>query len=430
MKYMRQVKKYIGMGVLVGVVSVVYGSLPVRAVSLGEQLGGRMLLQVEAHGEAWYVNPVDQQRYYMGRPADAFDLMRELGLGISNADLARIPTSDSSSAGDRGLVNRLRGRILLQVESKGEAWYVNPVDGKRYFLGRPADAFSLMRELGLGINNQNLATITIARDIPTQPASSVIDVSHTQPDTVVQTDVDLPGPLPAVVGTPLNTPLTQAGIFNETNKQRTENGLTAFKENKALNQAALKKVQDMADQQYFEHVSPQGKDVTDLAHEVGYAYIRVGENIAVGNTFTDESLLIAWMNSPGHRANILNSAFTEVGVAAVPGVYQGMDVWFAAQEFGRPQSDCPIIDDAIKTRIDEINAMLDELQTRITNQKSILTSYGTVDTTNQEEVDAYNADVEVYNTLIADYNERQAVLEDLAIRYNMQVEAYNTCAGL
>jgi hypothetical protein len=62
---------------------------------------------------------------------------------------------------DQGLVNQLKGRILLQVERNGEAWYVNPTDEKRYFLGRPADAFAIMRQLGIGITNADLAGISI-----------------------------------------------------------------------------------------------------------------------------------------------------------------------------------------------------------------------------------------------------------------------------
>ena len=60
------------------------------------------------------------------------------------------------------LSERLSGRILLQVEEKGEAWYVFPSDNKRYFLGRPEDAFDLMRNLGIGISNENLAKIPVA----------------------------------------------------------------------------------------------------------------------------------------------------------------------------------------------------------------------------------------------------------------------------
>ena len=48
-----------------------------------------------------------------------------------------------------------KGKIFLQVESRGEAWYVNPADGKRYFLARPADAFNVMRKLGAGLTNGN-----------------------------------------------------------------------------------------------------------------------------------------------------------------------------------------------------------------------------------------------------------------------------------
>lgn len=60
------------------------------------------------------------------------------------------------------LSERLVGKILLQVEDLGQAWYVNPVDGLRYYLGRPADAFRIMRNLGLGITTSDLAMIEIA----------------------------------------------------------------------------------------------------------------------------------------------------------------------------------------------------------------------------------------------------------------------------
>lgn len=181
------------------------------ATSLQERLSGRILLQVEEHGEAWYVNPVDQNRYYMGRPSDAFAIMRSFGLGATNADLNKIPIGlirrsgrDSDNDGLTDLfeysqgtntrlvdtdgdgysdleeilneysplnpapekiyynpadAERLAGRILLQVESAGEAWYVNPVDNRRYYLGRPADAFTLMRTFGLGITNADLNTM-------------------------------------------------------------------------------------------------------------------------------------------------------------------------------------------------------------------------------------------------------------------------------
>jgi len=170
---------------------------------------GRIYLQVEEKGEAWYVNPLNGNRYFLGKPDDAYNLMRNLGLGITDANIAQIPVgllaSDSQDSDQDGLsdlqetalntdmlspdsdnddysdyaeienwknpnglgalaknttlINRLKGRILLQVEKHGEAWYVNPANGKRYFLGRASDAFAVMRALGIGITNANLAKI-------------------------------------------------------------------------------------------------------------------------------------------------------------------------------------------------------------------------------------------------------------------------------
>ncbi len=129
--------------------------------TVAERTSGYILLQVEKNGEAWYVYPKTLTRFYLGRPADAFDIMRRLGLGISNANLAKIPVAGSSQPGDAGLRARLSGYILLQVEKNGEAWYVYPKNKQRYYLGRPADAYSIMRSLGLGITNVNLAQIPI-----------------------------------------------------------------------------------------------------------------------------------------------------------------------------------------------------------------------------------------------------------------------------
>ena len=69
---------------------------------------------------------------------------------------------NSTSAAPAG--ESLRGKILLQVENNGEGWYVHPDSGERYFMGKPLDAFNLMRELGVGITNDNLNQIDISSD--------------------------------------------------------------------------------------------------------------------------------------------------------------------------------------------------------------------------------------------------------------------------
>ncbi|NCU43348.1 hypothetical protein EOL72_03315, partial [Candidatus Falkowbacteria bacterium] len=119
-----------------------------QANSLGAKLSGRILLQVEQNGEAWYLNPEDQRRYFLGRPDDAFQVMRELGLGISEENFNSLPR-EGKSGGNLELAKKLAGRILLQTEKNGEAWYFDPLDLKAYYLGRPDDAFKIMREHGL-----------------------------------------------------------------------------------------------------------------------------------------------------------------------------------------------------------------------------------------------------------------------------------------
>jgi len=124
---------------------------------LGTRLSGKILLQVEDSGKAWYVSADnDNQRIYLGSPEEAHCLMKTLGLGISNNDLNRYLNTNNNK-----FPARLSGKILLAVEKNGEAYYINPDNLKGYYLGRPIDALKLMRELSLGITNTNLNTIPV-----------------------------------------------------------------------------------------------------------------------------------------------------------------------------------------------------------------------------------------------------------------------------
>lgn len=149
--------------------------LPTNEVLAIPNLSGRILLQVEERGEAWYVNPLDAKRYYLGLPADAFSLMRSLGLGASDHDIGSFQLSKAPS--------RLAGRILLQVQDKGQAFYVNPLDLKLYYLGRPNDAFYVMRSLGLGITNNDLAKIPVSSSSAIPPVLKTVVVETPQPKT-------------------------------------------------------------------------------------------------------------------------------------------------------------------------------------------------------------------------------------------------------
>lgn len=137
-----------------------------NAQGLQNNLKGKILLQVEDAGQAWYVEPITGSRAFLGRPADAFQIMRDLGLGIS----------ESSYNSFNGYAPKnLSGKILLRVEANGEAYYVNPTDLKMHYLGRPADAFQVMRELGLGISNANLNQIQIHSKYNLYQVTRVVD---------------------------------------------------------------------------------------------------------------------------------------------------------------------------------------------------------------------------------------------------------------
>lgn len=180
--------------------------------TLTNRLNGYILLQVQEHGEAWYVDSVSDLKYYLPDGSAAYSALRKFGLGITNADLAKIPVgietrfqdidtdadglpdkleeglgtnpqkADSDGDGyldgdevkngfnplgagsisvDSALVNRLKGRIVLQVQSRGEAWYINPKDGKRYYMKDGGAAYQIMRFLSLGITNSDLRTIPV-----------------------------------------------------------------------------------------------------------------------------------------------------------------------------------------------------------------------------------------------------------------------------
>ncbi len=147
--------------------------------SVAQNTAGKILLQVEQNGEAWYINPGTLQRYYLGRPADAFNIMRELGLGIAKQELHDYLNSSFPS--------RLSGKIMLSVEENGEAYYVYPNDLKGYYLGRPADAFNVMRTLGLGISDRDLGAIAVSSDsAPVVVASP--ETSPTEDDTESTSD--------------------------------------------------------------------------------------------------------------------------------------------------------------------------------------------------------------------------------------------------
>ena len=104
-------------------------------------------------------------------------------------------------------------------------------------------------------------------------------------------------------------------IFDLINQQRTANGLSALKVDEEVQRVARIKAQDMVDNNYFSHTSPTYGSPFDMLKSFKISYKTAGENIA-GNS-SNSAAVTAWMNSSGHKANILNSSYNYTGVGVV-----------------------------------------------------------------------------------------------------------------
>ncbi len=227
-------------------------------------------------------------------------------------------------------------------------------------------------------------------------------------------------PVQSASSEPSDFALTRKGIILETNKARVEHSVAKLTESSALDRSAQAKADDILARQYFAHTSPDGKTVSDLVAKQGYAYLKIGENLALGNFTDDADVVTAWMNSPGHRANILDPQFSEIGVGVARGLYQGRTIYVAVQHFGRPRSDCPGIDSSLKSQIDSMQKYLSELWNSLSTQKA------TIDQGSGSTSDI-NTLINAYNSAVALYKKVSAEAEALRAQYNAEVESFNTC---
>ncbi len=255
----------------------------VQARTLAESLSGRILLQVQSHGEAWYVDPVTKQRFYLGRAEDAYALMRAKGLGIRHAELARYLATRFPA--------RLSGRIVLDVEAHGEAYYILPATLKGLYLGTAQDAYALMRRYGLGITDQNLGTI------PAAPGQITI------PTPI------LPAPIPT--SSPYRT--LEQDAFNRINVYRQSKDLSPLVWNEEIASVARTHSIEMANGSVaFGHdgFSDRAKALQQKMSLRGLA-----ENVAY-NDYPDpaHTSVNGWIESTGHRTNIENAAYTLTGM--------------------------------------------------------------------------------------------------------------------
>lgn len=123
---------------------------------------------------------------------------------------------------------------------------------------------------------------------------------------------------PSAVTAPVNNSVTayENKVLELVNVERQKAGLPALQMDEALRNVARKKSEDMQAKKYFDHNSPTYGSPFDMMKQFGISYKMAGENIAMGQR-TPEEVVKAWMNSPGHRANILKNGFTHIGVGYV-----------------------------------------------------------------------------------------------------------------
>jgi len=175
--------------------------------NLYNQLKGRIIITPQSNGEAYYISATEKKVYYLGDNSQALRVMQGLGSGTNSATLRKVSTGygkltgyDSdrdglpdnfesligtnpytfNTDGDRHsdkteidhnydptvgngkrltMPANLKGRIFLQVDRNGEAWYMNPVDGKKYWLNTQDDMSNLIKKFGLGVSNYNFSLL-------------------------------------------------------------------------------------------------------------------------------------------------------------------------------------------------------------------------------------------------------------------------------
>lgn len=138
---------------------------------------------------------------------------------------------------------------------------------------------------------------------------------------------------PGVLG--YSSEITSQKVLDQTNQERTKLGLKPLKYNSVLSQSATKKAQDMFTNNYWAHNSPTGTTPWDFFKAVGYKYSVAGENLA-RDFYDTDSLMKAWMNSPTHKANIVNTKYQEIGIGVVNGTLGGIKTTLVVQHFGTP----------------------------------------------------------------------------------------------
>jgi hypothetical protein len=235
--------------------------------------------------------------------------------------------------------------------------------------------------------------------------------------------------------------LSPEEVVRYTNEFRSAYGLPPLTVNQALNSAAQARAVDMKTHRYFAHQNPEtGEGPGEAIEAVGYVAMVSAENIAMGSWRSDQALVQGWIDSPGHRANLLNPEVREIGVALVRdgGITAGRLVarLYAVQLFGRPLSDCgELPSERDRTAIEQVDGRLDLLNARLRDRRRELDDLQArvgragSQTERNRWIQERNQRVVEFNQLVAEAKGVQDTLSVMIETSNAKVANFNACGA-
>jgi uncharacterized YkwD family protein len=161
--------------------------------------------------------------------------------------------------------------------------------------------------------------------------SKIASAKNVSISDMIKANPSIKNPAMIVPGQKINIPAASSTttledqVITLVNKERTNRGLQTLTKNFQLANMARCKSQDMATKNYFSHTSPTYGSPFTMMQNFGLHFTAAGENIAMGQP-TPQAVMTAWMNSPGHRANILSPAYNQIGVGFAKSS-SGVDYW-------------------------------------------------------------------------------------------------------
>jgi len=240
--------------------------------------------------------------------------------------------------------------------------------------------------------------------------------------------------------------LSREAIVGLTNSVRAANGLAALSENQLLTTIAEERAEDMLEKQYFDHISPTGEQASDLAQRLGYRYKIVAENIASGIFMTNQKIIDGWMQSPGHRKNILSPEIREIGVSLIKGRMSGQNTWVSVQIFGlqslpvstklctppsqQLMNEIEIKKDELRVLNERLASLRSELEAEKTSIELDRTLDGKESKRNQDlnvKIKTYNEKSNWHNETLAELKAKEAVLNSMIAEYYKILVSYKDC---